>query len=457
MRSFTAKCAIFSLCAMTIMTGCEVENDPAPVETTAVPPAPTEVIVWEETDVIIENETEAIVTEIESVVTEQTIWLYDYIPTFPDTDFQRFSEAVGDIGDARAFLYANSTGFYSKSKYSWNFVDQQIVLEQNDELEYSFSPVDPEYASTEEELYDRLRSIFTENYISDEELRDTLFTPESHDNQPSYKTIDGILCIKQQYDGVMTQICNDKITILSYNETEANIFTYGIGVADPPSHIFMKLKRSDEGVWQLDKYEQKDYSENEAMFLYNAIELNTDKLNSILSGGMVPENPVIIDVNGSTYVETTLDMNIVQMQEYFKVIFYTDELNREMDLNNYRTGRFLMDEYIKKYIDEVYYEQDGLLFRKADAPRWYLPKIEIDPYADIMSVYIGSGSEKDLFNGNGGFVTCEQPFRNESGEIFSAKVTVCYKRTDDYQGYVYVRIASELPIREITAINQIRI
>ena len=41
-------------------------------------------------------------------------------------------------------------------------------------------------------------------------------------------------------------------------------------------------------------------------------------------------------------------------------------------------------DYIRKYIDEVYAEKDGVLYRKASAPEWYLPEIKIRPDVSII-------------------------------------------------------------------------
>lgn len=446
MRNFFVRIVSFSLCAMIVMTGCRdgEDNDPVPTETTVTtPPIETDYIDNEEPVITFREEQVPISEKKEEAVT-----LAEYDP-FPNTVYKELSEAVGIISDALVFLHANPTGFYEKSEYYTTFADHETVLEKNDEMEYAFSPVNPEYAATEEELFDRLRAIFTENYISDDDLRNTLFQPEDYDGQPLYKVIDGILCMKQFYGGVMTKIYNDEITLLSINENGVEIVAYGTGVAFPPSHIFMELIRASDGTWQLDSCEWMDYNENEATLLYNAIELPTKILNEILGGGTAPEDPVMIDINGSTYIETELDMDIRQMQEYFKAIFFTDIIEYNDFTDDYQADRPLLEEYLKKYIDDVYYEQDGRLFRNAASPRWYLPKIEIDPYVmPLTAVYIGSGSAEDLFNGNGGFFTCDQPFRDDSGEIFSSKVTVCYKSTEDHEGYEYIRIAGELPIME---------
>ena len=361
--------------------------------------------------------------------------------------YMELQEAAAEIFDACAFLDGNFTGFSLESEYFDNYADTDTDLERNDELEYVFYPLNTYYAANEQELYNRIRNAFTEDYISDEKLREALFSPEPYDNQPIYKTIDGILCMKWQYRGVMTSPLNMDITVLSYDENEAEIVSYGTGAAYPPCHMFMALKKSDSGVWKLDKYDEKDYNENEAAFLYNAIALNTDTLNKILSGGTTPDNAEETEVNCNTYIETELDMTIEEMEEFFRDIFFTYNLEITYEEDEDHINGLLRNKYIREYIDSVYYEQDGKLFRKADAPRWYLPEIEIDPYAGGMK-YVGGAM--DLFDGSGEFFIWEQPFKDENGEIFTAEVTVCCKSIKNFGGYEFVRIGGELPIRELS-------
>lgn len=297
-----------------------------------------------------------------------------------DALYRELSEAVGDIEDATTFLYANPTGFYEKSKYFTNFADTKNPVEKNEELEYEFYPVNPEFASTEEELFDHIRGLITNNYMSDEEIREELFTPANYDNQPNYKTIDGVLCMKWCYMGVLTQVHNDEITILSHDENSAEIVAYGQSL-DDPKHVYITLKKSNEGIWQLDGYEQKTYFENEATLLYNVLVLNSEKLNRILNGGNVPEYPLTIEVNGFDYMETDLNMSIDEMHEFFEDIFLPYKLKITFEPEEDHIAGILLEEYRQKYIDEVYYEQDGILFRRTDSPKWYLPEIEIDPYS----------------------------------------------------------------------------
>lgn len=432
----TAVCLVLSSCTM---------NEGTPEHTTAATPLTLTESLTEEIPFVPEP------TEKEEAPPKVILALYNPFSDVPkpeDSVYRELSGAVEAIADARAFLYANPTAFCMSSEYFTDYADTSISLEHNDELEYTFYPVNPEFAKTEDELFDRLRGVFTENYMSDNELRETLFAPSRYDSQPGYKTIDGTLCIKHKYDGVMASINKDEMTVLSYDENSAEVVVLGYGASDPPYYIFMTLKSSSDRVWQLDEYEQKNYFENEATLLYNAVTLNTEKLNMILGGGNTPDDPAVTEFNENTYIETDLDMTIDEMQDFFGDIFfiYRMELTFEED-EDYLNG-MLLNQYRREYIDKIYYEEDGVLFRRADAPRWYLPELKIDPYNSYGEFNSASGAMEMFRENGGGFFIWKQPFCDESGEVFPADVTICYKFAENYDGYEYFYIAGDLPIME---------
>ena len=371
----------------------------------------------------------------------------DSVKTEENT-YIELQKAAEEIFDSMAFLDANFSGFYLGSKYFDNYADTDTELERSNVLEYVFYPLNPEFAANEQELFDRIRNAFTEDYISDEELKEALFSPEPYDSQPCYKTIDGILCMKWQYRGVMTCPLNTDITVLSYSENEAEIVSYGTGAAYPPRHMFMTVKKSGSGIWRLDKYEEKDYNETEATLLYNAVSLNTEKLNKILGGGKIPDNAETIEINGNIYTETELDMTVSEMEEFFKDIFFTyvqDDSNKAYAVN---IDSSLLKKYLDKYIYDVYYEQEARLFRKADAPEWYLPGLEIDPYSNKIDWTVGNDMKLIFGENGGGIFTWMQPFRDESGEVQNYQVSVGYRYAKDSYDYQHIYIGKELPILE---------
>ena len=355
------------------------------------------------------------------------------VPKPDDNTYKELSVAVEAISDARAFLYANPTAFYMESGYFTTYADTSISLESSDEDEYAFCPVNAEFAATEDELFDRLRGLFTENYISDDEMREALFTPSVYDGQPSYKTIDGTLCLKCQYNGVMVSLYTNEMTVLSHDENSAEVVVLGYGAAYPPYHVFMTLKRSENGSWRLDGAEYREYNETEAQILYNIVTLNADKLNMILEGGNAPDDPAVIESDGDTYTETDLDMTIAEMRDFFKDIFFDYTIDDTTEGYAVLLDSSLLQKCLNKYIYDVYIEEDGKLFRKSDAPRWYLPELEMDPYA---------APEMQ----GGGIFTWKQPFRTETGDIQNLKVTVFCEYAADSYDYSHIYIGNALPI-----------
>ena len=353
------------------------------------------------------------------------------------------AEAVEKLSDARGFLYADPTCFYSKSKYAPNYsedenpniyADTSNALEINNIEEYSYCPLNKDIAQTEEELTQYMRSCFTENFISDEELQKTLFEAENERVPAEYKIIDGTLCMKQQYMGVAPDIQFDKFSVLEYDGTSARVAAYGESVAYPPYMIFMEIVKSEEYGWRLDGMEMKECWQDEAEVMYNAVTLRTETLNKILDGGNVPENAKTIEIDGETYTQTDLDMTLPEMLGFFE----------EMFQSKYNA---------KTYITEVYAERDGELYRKDSAPRWYLPEMKLDPCFGIVHEGGSNG------NGNERELTCEQEFYDKiTDESFTKKIRVVYsceylgfnteERRNEYE-YEYIHITSELPIKEL--------
>lgn len=355
-----------------------------------------------------------------------------------DTIFNELDEAV--IEDADAAIIAS--GYYVFASLS-DFCESGEALEENETEEYRYYPVNEKYAADEEELYNYLRKLLTEDFVSDEELRERLFEEDERGNAPNFKTIDGRLCVKDQYMGVPWYSHADLLAIKSYDGNTAEVVSMGNGLGYPPVlHVFMTLKKSEEGVWQLDKMELAEYSEKEVQRLYNALTLRQDALNAILGGGTVPESPKSIEIDGERYTETNTGMTFEEMREFFGEMFRDKIYVPDDYFANTKNAEPLLMNYMDKYIDSVYAEQDGVLYRKADAPVWYLPELDTDPYTLIGSAKLDSS----------GYFIAEQTFNDQyTGESFAEKVTVVY-RADDYMSdsCTELYIASELPIREMT-------
>lgn len=421
--------------AALMLTACANENT-TPEVTTAVS-AETTVPVTEPTltESITEEETAEKIPENHEVV----IAVYNPFADaakIDDEAFEEIADAVEKISDGRAILYCNF--FHDTSKYVTSYADHETVLEQSDEYDYEFCPLNPEIAATEDELHELMRGTFTENYISDEEIDNLLFAPSDYDNQPFYKTIDGVLCIKEQYTGVITAIDFEKVYVAELDGGTATAVAYGLPPAYPPVEFTMQLVKSDKYGWRLDSVETKEYWQDEATILYNAISLREDTLNAILGGGNTPENAAVITVDGENYTETDLGMSISEMHDFFSKTF------REYIFKSDQTdGASLRGRYIETYIDKVYLEQDGTLYRRDSAPEWYLPEYLLDPYEMMGTI---GGYEIDSL------IECSQPFYDHVKETdVRAKIVVVYE--DDHESEMeksdYIYIASDLPIRKV--------
>lgn len=347
---------------------------------------------------------------------------------------KELAEAVEKLSDARGFLYADFTCFYRNSKYFTSYADTDNILERNEIDDYNYCPLNKDIAQTEAELTQYMRSCFTEEFISDEELQKTLFEAENERIPAEYKTIDGILCMKYQYLGVAPEMHFDRFSVLEYDGTSAKVAAYGEGTDYPPHMIFMDLANSEEYGWRLDSMDIKRCWQNEAEVLYNAVTLRTETLNKILDGGNAPENAKTIEIDGETYTQTDLDMTVSEMLGFFGETFSSIS-------------------YTKTYVTEVYAERDGELYRKNSAPRRYLPEMKLDPCYGIEHE---SGSNG---NGNEMALTCEQEFYDSiRDESFSKKISVVYsaeylgyneeERRQEFE-YEYIHITSELPIKEL--------
>lgn len=330
-------------------------------------------------------------------------------------------------------------GFYEKSKYYSNFADLENPLEEYPTGEYTFCPLNTEIAASEEELFTFMRGFFTEEYLSDGELRSKLFESEPP-RVPNYKTVNGTLCVLNAYKG-MTPIWRfEQTTVMSYNEASAEIAVYA--PFDPAKMAFMKLKKSEEYGWRLDGVEYTDYCPREASIMYNGIVLKTETLNKILYGGNTPENAKTIEIDGKHYTETDLDMTFAEIQKFFAEMFEADLYNREIGdkIINTEPNR-------KAYADDVYAEQDGVLYRRNDAPRRYMPEMRLSAFVSLPS----TGGEP----GDWGF-SCEQEFYDSvNDETFSLMLHIhCLCNPDSYNEETgnydeYYRIyISTLPIRE---------
>lgn len=344
-------------------------------------------------------------------------------------------DSVAEIEAARQLLSADWKIYESKE-----YTDLDNTVEKFD-ADFQYKPfINKDIAENEEELVNYLRKFFTPNFMSDEELKSFLFEDGYYD-RPRYKTVDGQLCVRSGYDGVMTEIDTDELWAVSYSEDCAEFIMYAHGVAYPPEHAFIVLKRSEEYGWRLDSLDFKGYDES-FIRIYKTAAEKYGTLNKILDGGEVPENAAEFTDNGVRYVQTDLDMSIAEMKEFFENTFRP----MTVTIDGYRTK--LLVPYTEKYIDSVYLEREGVLYRAADAPHWYIPEDEFDPYNGYISASMGNG-------GRGDYIIREKFYDEATNIHFTDKIAIScdYSWSETENGdieykYYGIYIASELPIRE---------
>ena len=135
-------------------------------------------------------------------------------------------------------------------------------------------------------------------------------------------------------------------------------------------------------------------------------------------------------------------MTLAEIQKFFAETFEADLYNREIGdkIINIEPNR-------TAYVDGVYAEQDGVLYRRNDAPRRYMPEMQLNAFTTLPSI----GGDP----GDWGF-SCEQEFYDSvKDETFSQTISVhCLcnpesynDETGDYDEYYRIYI-EKLPIRE---------
>lgn len=425
-----------------LLTACHAEEKEQQVTGTSETTATTPLTLTE----IITTETSFVPEEPEK---KQRIELAVFDPfedsvAVEDEVYRELSKAVEKISDSNAFLSGNlSTGLHTgeccRSKYYNNYADKGIAFSEDGEYEHTYHPLNPDIAKNEEELYERVRSAFTENMYTDDEIKDWLFAPLVYnDDVPNYKTIDGTLCINDDYKGVMTEICFTRFSVISYDENRVKLSAMARGIEYPSPRAFMTIAKSEEYGWRLDEIEMKDYWENEATLLYNGLKLREEQFNIILSGGTQPENPRTTTVDGESYTETNTGMSLSEMQEFFAEMF-----SERIQPAKPKTIA-LREVYTQTYIDEVYYELDGVLYRKDNASKWYCPELQIDPY-DLGEFSSVAGGVRVSF-------TVKPEFYDKvTDETFRTELSITHHIdfNEDYKTCSYVQVASELPIKPL--------
>ena len=381
-----------------LLTACHAEEKEGQVTGTSETTATTPLTL---TEIITEDTFEEPEEEIEYV--ELAVFNpFENSVLVDDETREELSQAIKKVLDGYAFFCAYPDDFYEGSRYEDSFADTDVIMETVAENGYFYAPLNPEIAETEKELIEYFRGVLSENFIGDEEgFYEVLFNGDF----PAYKTIDGTLCMLVKGSRHKKRFSVDNFIITEYDGTTAEIYYENPNLPDGylNGRYFehKKITRHNEYGWQLDGgggFYRSKLDELRLNILHTLLQ-NTDKLNDILSGNV--DKSASIEIDGEEYYLSDVGMDTKEMSEYFAEIFYSRSLAFAGNLENGQKGDKLCENCIRKYIDDVYIEKEGRLYRKASAPGWYLPEMKINPSvsihddngSDIFTVYLFDGNE----------------------------------------------------------------
>ena len=268
-------------------------------------------------------------------------------------------DSLGKIFDACGFLYGQ---FPENSKYYNNFADLENALyaEKAWDNTYYYHAVNTDYAADEEELIGNIRSALSEKFIDDEKLYNELFeNSDGTEIVPKYQIIDGTLCMRTFGSPIPMPTSYENIKILDCDGKTAEAIIFA--EKEREEDYYISLEYSEEYGWRASRIQNCDL--DWADIFYNLLYVKTDIINMILDGGTTPPNPREITIDGKEFAETDITMSISDMKEIFADTFCTGIYNS----------------YSKQYIDDVYYEESGIIYREKNADKYYIPEIIIDP------------------------------------------------------------------------------
>ena len=135
------------------------------------------------------------------------------------------------------------------------------------------------------------------------------------------------------------------------------------------------------------------------------------------------------------------------MEQFFNETFAVKSFDPAEIFTGITIGNDLREELIKKYITDVYYEQDGIVYRRNSAPRYYIPEIIFSP--DIVNKVTDTWGSQTIEPYNSYFAA-DVNFRDRDGNIITSDISIYYSMKNYSESkYEYIYIASELPLIEI--------
>lgn len=206
-----------------------------------------------------------------------TMWIWDAenrkyseLSTFDDKSItaeirSELSDAIVESSNNMAMLHAKIeflTNEYDEngSRYRVNHKYTEEEIAEADKNGYVYEAVAPEYAKSEEELYDRIRRSISEEFVSDEKMKELLFGkfefPVYGDHPKvtltNYRTVDGQLEMMQPWEPLSGyELLPENMSILAYNENSALAAVSACNNSGDIGVIAFYMVRSEENGWQL--------------------------------------------------------------------------------------------------------------------------------------------------------------------------------------------------------------
>lgn len=196
------------------------------------------------------------------------------------------SDAIVESSNNMAMLHAkieyltNEYDENGSSRYRVNHKFTEEEIAEADKNGYVYEAVNPEYVKNEEELYNRIRRSISNEFVSDEKMKELLFGEYEfpvYGDYPkvtltNYRTVDGQLEMMQPWEPLSGyELLPENISILAYNENSALAVVSACNNAGDIGVITFYMVRSEENGWQL--YNMEKYFD---LFRYSYWEDNNE-------------------------------------------------------------------------------------------------------------------------------------------------------------------------------------
>lgn len=194
------------------------------------------------------SETQAVRTKLTDIVGDRYDWLenrYAYVSCADITRSQRI-ELISDI------VYCDEMFSLTSGMDLSDFCADDYILETVYENEVEYHKVYDNVATDLDELYSAARKCMTESWVSDNELKDIIFS----EDEPQFKMIDGRLAVRivNPIQKKSLFLDYENAGVISYSDTSAVVwiadkdrFEYGGSVRE-----YHMVRDNVDEMWKLD-------------------------------------------------------------------------------------------------------------------------------------------------------------------------------------------------------------